>query len=410
MNRLLVFLADTWLHLATKSVNVFIFSDHPSAQYSFGLNSTFTRPDCQGRDAAVSCVVDIGVQTLYLERPEISQEVLANTSSLATVNTFGDTRGTFAYFSVPPSTESLSIDYTASTFGLQSHCRPVTTQCHIRFIATAAVPFNCSNSFSGDLTSYFQKEIIHGANANLSDKAGLTGPTYTFGVVGTTGAWNKITDELSNDDDIYGMSKNVKVIIMMCNTTTYDITLDMVNSTVVRLSAQRSNDTLLNLFAAPLKLGVGNENLELAATAAMIQSKSAVEVADIFASSYSTIALSIAAQTIEARPVLAGQRRDVLLLTKLQRAPLYALLATNLLFVLVGLVLAVWAIVDAKQPVHEIQTRLTIFGLAADRFEGQRARLAVKSMDHVFEEKATTRSRRVVLEPTVQGGYEYRLG
>ncbi|KAL2844530.1 hypothetical protein BJY01DRAFT_248147 [Aspergillus pseudoustus] len=110
------------------------------------------------------------------------------------------------------------------------------------------------------------------------------------------------------------------------------------------------------------------------------------------------------AEALERRPALAVQDRCFFLAARVPAAPLMTLVVVNLLYVLCGVVFALVALVAARGGVPDIQRRLTIAGLVADRFEEQRQ---VESTEEMFEEYAGKESRRVAVAPAPKGGYEY---
>jgi hypothetical protein len=79
-----------------------------------------------------------------------------------------------------------------------------------------------------------------------------------------------------------------------------------------------------------------------------------------------------------------------------------------MLVVLVTTVLTVIALVVSKGEVKEVQSRLSIFGLVADRFEGMTARLPVKDSDELFRESKGQRTSRVGIANSAEGGFVYK--
>jgi hypothetical protein len=56
---------------------------------------------------------------------------------------------------------------------------------------------------------------------------------------------------------------------------------------------------------------------------------------------------------------------------------------------------------------REVQARLSIIGLIADRFKAHRGRDGVENMDDYFEEKEGNDSMRVAIRETDQKGFAY---
>jgi hypothetical protein len=153
---------------------------------------------------------------------------------------------------------------------------------------------------------------------------------------------------------------------------------------------------------------LGEPYLEQAANLAVL-STSAQEIADKIALSYSTVALAIGAQAVIPGPALAAQERSSFLVSRVPAAPLFALVISNLLFAVMGIVLAIVALATSGGNVREIQARLSIVGLVADRFESRRGAGGVEKMEELFEESEGQGSLRVAIDQGNGVGYGYRL-
>jgi hypothetical protein len=133
------------------------------------------------------------------------------------------------------------------------------------------------------------------------------------------------------------------------------------------------------------------------------------ELEDMMALAYSRTALALGAQAVMRSPALAAQERQSFLVTSVEAAPLFTLVIANLLFVFLGIVLTGIAIKASRGDVREVQARLSIIGLVADRFEGQRGRDGVEKMDDYFEEKDGNGSVRVAIDRSDGGGFAYKV-
>lgn len=107
-------------------------------------------------------------------------------------------------------------------------------------------------------------------------------------------------------------------------------------------------------------------------------------------------------------PALAAQERSSLLVARVPAAPLFTLVAANLLFVTLGVILTLIALSTSSGEVRDVQARLSIVGLVADRFEGMKARRGVESIDELFEERDGQRSTQVAIDRVAGGGYAYK--
>src|SRR5256885_11890732 len=148
----MVFLADTWLHFTTKTVN--LIQTRPVAigtDYSLTLRS----PNCTSSNnsftnSGYGCSLNPAATQTFLMDSTQSLQVLNNISSVITVLNNGPDR-TYTYLGVPSVASVSSRDYTATTYGMQTQCRPVSNECNLNPLAGAFTPFRCSEAFQGDL-------------------------------------------------------------------------------------------------------------------------------------------------------------------------------------------------------------------------------------------------------------------
>jgi hypothetical protein len=142
------------------------------------------------------------------------------------------------------------------------------------------------------------------------------------------------------------------------------------------------------------------------ATALAVLSNSAQDIADKIALAYSRVALAVGSQAVRSYPAVKAQERQSFLVSRVPAAPLFALVISNLLFVLLGIILTGIAIRTSGGEVREVQARLSIVGLVVDRFEEQRGRDGVEKMDDYFDGND---SMRVAIDHGNGGGYEYKV-
>jgi hypothetical protein len=64
--------------------------------------------------------------------------------------------------------------------------------------------------------------------------------------------------------------------------------------------------------------------------------------------------------------------------------------------------------VVSKGEVKEVQSRLSIFGLVADRFEGKTASLAVRDIDELFRESKGQKTSSIGITRAAEGGFVYK--
>lgn len=105
--------------------------------------------------------------------------------------------------------------------------------------------------------------------------------------------------------------------------------------------------------------------------------------------------------------VQRAYRRQTLLVAKVPIAALFTLILTNLLFVVTGIVLLVMAWKVRRPGVDDVQARLNITGLVADRFEDERRQGAVGKIEELFDEYQAGDKTRVAVVGTFKDGYIY---
>jgi hypothetical protein len=138
-------------------------------------------------------------------------------------------------------------------------------------------------------------------------------------------------------------------------------------------------------------------------------SDTAQELADKIAIAYSQVSLAVGSNAVTPQPAPAVQERSSFLVSRVPAAPLFRLVIANLLFAALGICLASIGLATSGGDVTDIQARLTVAGLVADRFEGLMARRGVTEMEKLFEENDGDGSMKVAIDRARRGGYEYKV-
>lgn len=111
---------------------------------------------------------------------------------------------------------------------------------------------------------------------------------------------------------------------------------------MTRFVTSLSNDSTANIWQGVMEnIEVGTSSLQQAASLAAF-SNSEQELADKIALAYSKIALAIGSEAVTPLPAIAAQERSSSLVARVPAAPLFTLVIANLLFVVLGIILAVW--------------------------------------------------------------------
>lgn len=318
----------------------------------------------------------------------------------------GDTP--YTYLGIPPHSPSLAKrDYTATTYGAQTQCELISSKCHLH--NAAAIPvFNCSSAFADQLldTSWHMTFFTDASMNSSLTEPGVGNPFY-FAVATVV---NPSGGTVPNSSEIITTLHGGSAFVLGCNSTIYDVEYDSVNGSVARFQTTPSNTSVSNIWQSVMaNTVVGVPILQQAATLATF-SQTGQEFADKIALAYSRVSLAVGADAVVPRPALAAQERSTSFVARVPVAPLFSLVAFNLLYVLVGFVFAGVALVASskEREVPDVQARLSVEGLVADRFEDPRAKMGVENVDDMFEERDGRGSRRVAIDQTDTGGYEFK--
>ena len=361
------------------------------------------------------CSINPAATQIFLMGPTTALQTLNNISdTMAVFNNGPDS--TYAYLGIPASHLVSRRDYTATTFGMRTQCKTVSEACNLNAYAGAFTPFRCSDAFEGDLQSvsagwlytYFTNDSMA---SNQTYTEGVKNPYY-YGLATlfkNPGGSGLTQYSMAPVPGIVTPVHGGVAFVLLCSITMYDVEYDSVNGTISRFVATPSNASVANIWQAPMAhVDVAQPNLQTAASVAASSAKNAQDLADQIALAYSKVALGVGAQSVRRAPAIAAQKRTALLVARVPKAPLFALVGANLLFALLGCILTGVALGTSGGETRDIQARLSIVGLVADRFEGGRAAGPAGDLDELFEEHEGNTSSRVVMARTTAGGYGYR--
>ncbi|KAF4634092.1 hypothetical protein G7Y89_g4016 [Cudoniella acicularis] len=411
---ILVFAADTWLHVTMKTTEFVQVTTLPTEiDYSLGL--------------ALGCAIsnnsyntaDDNYQSQYNLSPAVTNTFSANSStSLQVLNNVSDSMVVLTYnattpynfLGVPPSDTVAARDWTAYTFGMSTQCKIISEQCDLHEEGGASTPFNCTNAFVGDLASGGAWENRYFTDETMSDNLirAVSNPYY-FAIAANANSGGGGTIQ-ADGTEIVRPGHGGDAFVLLCTTTVYDVQYDTVNSTVTHFVPTISNDSTSNIWQGSMIFvgSPGDPMLQQAENLATF-SKITQELADKIALAYSKVALAIGAQGVTPRPALQAQERHSRLATRVEAAPLFTLVGAHLLFVIIGIVLTILELATSGGEVRGFQARLSIVGIVADRFERWRGVNGVHGMDHHFEEKFGNGNMRVAIDMEGGNGYGYNV-
>jgi len=324
-----------------------------------------------------------------------------------------ETTPTYTYLGIPPSDVLSQRDYTATTFGMETQCKLISNECNLNVQSGVSTPFRCTEAFSGDVSQDYGWVMAYFTNSTMTSNdtsRGIQNPYY-FGLaplVNAQGGGTLVQTNSTPIPEIISPSHGGITFVLFCTVAVYDVQYDSVNGTVTRFVTSLSNDSTANIWQGVMEYtDVGTTALQQAASLVAF-SNSEQELADKIALAYSKIALAIGSEAVTPLPAIAAQERSSSLVARVPAAPLFTLVIANLLFVVLGIVFAGMALGSSGSEVREVQARLSIVGLVADRFEGLRARNGAEKMDELFEESDGSGSLRVVVDRE-GAGYIYKV-
>jgi hypothetical protein len=343
-------------------------------------------------------------------------KVLSNISDTMTVPVLSVGQDQYAYVARPEISRLSLLDYTVSTYAIHSQCSPVTSQCtDPNNVSGVGTPYKCPFAFQGTVNTavgasnsvtmaYFTDST--GSNNN-TDQTLIDNPYYYSAMV-LANMRNPRPLTLQNDPEVLsGGHGGATIVALRCMSTVYDVEYSSVNGTIKNWRSSNSNrSTTLIVQGTQRRTNVGNPNLVQAASIAGL-SNSAQEIADQFALAYSQTALAVASGAFEPRVALASQVREQILVARVPKAPLFALIATNLLLVLLGIILAIVALIASRGNTGEVQARLSIPALVAALFEENRAK-PVEEVEDMFEERHGEHGPRIGVAKVVEGGWVFQ--
>lgn len=221
-----------------------------------------------------------------------------------------------------------------------------------------------------------------------------TGNPYYFALASVV---NLSGGKTPNSTEFVKSLHGVPTYVLGCHTTTYDIEYDRLNNTVTRFQPAASNTSVSNIWQTSISQTQDWFPFFQQAAGTAIFSDTAEEFAEKVALALSKATIALGADALGAQPALAAQDRETLLVARIPVAPLVAMVAVCLLYVVCGLVLTGIAAWSARYEVRDVQARLSIAGLVADRFEEPGLRSDANCVEEMFAEHAGQESKRIAI-------------
>lgn len=357
---------------------------------------------------------------MFLVGATEAYRILSNPSTTNRISTFEHEGVNYTYLGeagIPN-----NVDFQTSTFALATQCKAMSQACGLKPDYGTSLPFKCTSAFHGDLIN---GGILMSRIKLMEDEA-LTidiiygskdlNPYY-FGIYARVDTRGHIPGSIflgqpdSTDPEIVRQFRGGLAWVLSCSTTVYEVAYSRVNGTVQAYSVTRANASLGGIIAAPTNEDFAQSDFDIAARISSFHENSQ-DLTNEWATLYSQIALGLSAGIMSPRLNIRQQTRSSFLVARIPKVPLFVLIGLNLLYAVVGILLALYcAWFCAPRTTKDTQARLTVAGLVAFCFEPrQRAWGPAEEIEDLFTEKIESgTSGRVGIRPVDEGGWRYEL-
>ncbi|KAF9701743.1 hypothetical protein EKO04_000960 [Ascochyta lentis] len=222
-----------------------------------------------------------------------------------------------------------------------------------------------------------------------------------------------LTAPFLNSTQLLWAARFGPVFLLTCNTTVFDVSYSVINNQVSSLTTSKSNGSVAGMVSMHSLNSLSGMDVGRNQVVFEINENRTTPDAFIRNFELSMSKVMSAPLVVHTVPVSAGlvQRRATKVITKLPKLALWLLVASNLLFALLGLVLAVLALKATSPDTRQIQIRLSTAGLAAQLFNPRHAQCKVKDDSNLFKENwrdgQVANEVKVGVRRTSAGGVEF---
>ena len=376
-------------------------------------------------DDTKSCSVASLSTGYYLAGAAEAYQTLGNLSTINAVRTVQVNEHVVAYLG--PANIPHNVDYQATTLGIGTQCMPISQKCNLRADTGSTTPFRCNDAFYGDLSQLSISGVDLNTNnyetqpttglvwfnnaaltrfANSSFQNNVPQNPYHLGVWALT--QQSTVDGTFPSPDIINPLTGGLAYLLNCTTTAFDLTYAWVNGTVLSANFARANATTSSVLQYPSYLKFARAWMDVAAYGAGAEANGQA-LAQAWSTSYSKVAMGLTAGALSNRTDLLEQVRETRLVSRVPKMPLYFLIAFNVVYAVLGVVLALVALGSKPNESNDVRERLSIVGLVAYTFEGDRARKPVEKKRQMFAEYSNAGSSRIGVERSLYNGWEYTV-
>lgn len=419
--------ADTWLHVATTTIPYGILAIDQVEQSEMGRGLSFECfPELDNNTLVGPCISSnslTGQSTRAIRNSAQAYRTLANLSTVNQVRSSSVDGLYLAYIIAPES--GFDLDYSASTFAMETKCAPITSRCGLEQGSfcprpncvgqnglTHTLNFTCPGGLVGNLggntgtafeadgsssllqtlTNFFLQLFNDSNFEERHSTDAVTSVNYANPLHFVAGALVPPNDQLSTDSEAIRFTPTDNVgVIFGCHTTIYELDFDFRNGSIVAGTTRVANSSLssgLGWALEDYRARVGYQSyLDSAITGAGISATTVEEMANRFANSFSEVAMAIHSGILSPRATIDAQHRENVLVARLPKAPFFTLLLLNLIYATLGLLLGITALTSHPRNIRDIQARLTVAGLSAALLEPDGVPQRGEGVEGLFTDK-----------------------
>jgi hypothetical protein len=336
--------------------------------------------------------------------------------------------------------------YRGQSIAMMSECSPMSRACNLHVEAVddglvAPVGFNCSSALNGSFTTLATSSALLLSNKPFYNDTGDTNfflsyyndsslteyrsPNLTnLGTQGTNqyfvdaqpshfavGAQIVGSKALYSDPEIINDTyTGAASFLLKCSAQIVQMNYTYLNGEASDITTERAVDQAIAAITAPWIMQ--NNRVLDTMTVSLRQAalgSSSRDLANAFARTYGHTVLSMGAGAVVDAPSLEESIQLVRQVTRMPKAPFFILITLNGLYALLGVTLGVLALVQKPKHVKPVQARLSVVGLVAALFEGEKAEIKATKMSQLFAENDLYAKKKVKvsIEPSGKGGWRY---
>jgi hypothetical protein len=452
-----VLVASTWLQIVMQAINFETITTNPSPTLTFGRGLSkmcldFNRTANGGHPCTCDMIrAESDYLTIAIDQTEIYylQQNISRESEIRIVAEPDLPHGDLAVLIPQTDTRPNNIDYRASTIGVSTQCRPMTSQCHMRTVGPSGqhTQFNCTEGFWGVLgkppnvstvtevkaedpdlppmafkpsqslqyaffTDPSLRTPYNTAGSNLSTgnpelgsptlpDSSLINPVFVAVAGRISIDDTSVFSNLPNDPDMFKTTFTWIDVTLNCSYTTFDVNYTLANGAIHNTSSIPSpNGTLAEMYHGLLSFASvdgGDPDLQANLRRAAHQNTSEAFARE-WANLYSAEVLSTIGAYTTPRTNIQEQTRTSMIVTQVPKRPLGLLLAFSLSYIVLGVFLGFAAHRSSSAEVFALASELSLAAIVAAAFRVP----ASESADSKMQSEETNRERNAVAGGPVQ--------